>query len=244
MMNLRESLLQSKKPKHQFHDKASVQWIADNRPVDLLKNYQLSREIVREVEKLEPWKIIDDSWFTNSLIRDGIHGFRHCCRVAIYAVSLLMNNCKDISRDEIESLIFAGLLHDCRRINDNADTPHGRRAAVWLVKNKKIIPEHLNNFFPAIWFSIFVHNDSYKHIEKLSAYKEFKIFVDILKTADALDRYRFPRSDWWISPKFIFLKPTTQDMSFAFDLVLRSEKLFLETKNNSESLLVTWKHFK
>lgn len=244
MMNLRESLLQPKKPKHQLHDKASIKWIVDNRPVDLLENYQLSSEIIREVEKFEPWKIIEDSWFTNSLIRDGIHGFRHGCRVAIHAVSLAMNNCKDVSRDEIEPLIFAGLLHDCRRKNDNADTPHGRRAAAWLARNKKILPDYLNNFFPAIRFSIFVHNDSYEHIEKLSTYKEFKTFVDILKTADALDRYRFPRSDWWISLKFISLKPTIQDMSFAFDFSLMSEKLFLETKNNSESLLATWKHFK
>jgi len=243
-MNLRISLLQSKKPIHQFHDEISLDWIIKNKPKIFKKNYILKDEFIRKIDKIKPWEILSDDWFVNNLIRDGIHGFRHVCRVAIYSVSLVLNNYKNTPKEEIDSLIFSGLLHDCRRENDSTDLGHGKKSAIWLSKNQDLLPEYLLKFFPAIRFSIYVHNDSYKNIRTLKNYQKFKKFVDVLKTADALDRYRFPRSDWWISPNFISLKPTIEEMAFAFDFVLISEKLFLETKNNLTSIFKAWRILK
>lgn len=242
--NYRKELLEKEKPKHQFHDKMSLKWITNNKFSDLKGIYKINSKFICEIERVKPWEIIDVSWFSNGLVRDGIHGFRHACRVAVHAVSLAINNYHSVSKKELESLVFAGLLHDCQRKNDNADFNHGKRTAVWLSKNKNIVPDYLDKFFLAIQFSISVHNDPYEQIVTHPAYKKFKFFVDILKTADALDRYRFPRSDWWISSEFISLQPSIQDMSFAFDLALKSEELFFEIKNNLKSVYMAWQYLK
>ncbi|OGZ37927.1 MAG: hypothetical protein A3A94_03210 [Candidatus Portnoybacteria bacterium RIFCSPLOWO2_01_FULL_43_11] len=235
-MNLRSSLIQSKKPAHQFHDAASLKWIASHRPKNLLNNYTVDVDTIRIIRNLKPWKRCENSWFINNLIKDGIHGFRHVSRVAIHAVFLAIEHYNEISENEIKALMFAALLHDCRRKNDNADPRHGLRAADWLEKKPEIFPKKLHLLSPAIHFAISVHNDPYERIFTYSLYKKFKPFVDILKTADALDRYRFPRSDWWFSSKFITLCPGIKNLSLAFDLVIKSETLFLDTKDNIKSI--------
>lgn len=235
-MSLRSLLLQTSKPTHQFHDELSLRWISDNRPTSISKKYKIEGFFVKKIEKNQPWKKCADDWFSSHLIRDGIHGFRHVCRVAIYVILLALQNKPDISDEEIEALIFAALLHDCRRENDNADSHHGVRSAEWLYKNSSILPQRLQSFSRAIRFAISVHNDSYDQIINRPNYKKFKFFVDVLKTADALDRYRFPREDWWIDTKFITLFPRIEDMTFAYDLILESEVLFLQTKNNKLSI--------
>ncbi|MEK7078115.1 MAG: hypothetical protein AAB911_00960 [Patescibacteria group bacterium] len=239
-MDLRTSILKSKKPRHQFHDATSLGWLSSHRPKSLPRNYKTDPKFIRVVEKFQPWKQCKDSWFSNHLIKDGIHGFRHVCRVSISAIFLALTRNSNISQSEMQAIMVAGLLHDCRRKNDNADPNHGVRAATWLAKRPKILVGHLLPFLPAIQFAISIHNDSYELIEAKSAYKKFKFIVDILKTADGLDRYRFPRSDWWFSPHFAVLLPDLKEMSFAFDLALASEKIFFDTKNNPESMIRAW----
>ncbi|OGZ63890.1 MAG: hypothetical protein A3A98_01220 [Candidatus Staskawiczbacteria bacterium RIFCSPLOWO2_01_FULL_40_39] len=240
-MNLREQLLNSPKPPHQFHDADSIEWLSLNRPEFLPKIYKLKQSFVEIVERKKPWERCNNDWFTNKLIRDGIHGFRHVCRVAIYSISLALQARPEISEQEIEALIFAALLHDCRRVNDNADFRHGVRAKEWLGKNNHILPKKLQPLYKAIHFAIAVHNDQYDQIIRKVNYQKFKFFVDILKTADALDRYRFPREDWWLKNEFVVLIPNQQNMAFAYDLVLGCERLFLQTKDNQGSVERAWK---
>ena len=242
-MDLRTSLLGREKPKHQFHDSVSLRWINDHRPKELPDEYEIDPQVIRFINDFKPWEQCRDSWFLNHLIRDGIHGFRHVCRVAIHSVCLAVRYYPDISHNEINAMMFAGLLHDCRRKNDNADPRHGVRAAMWLDKNPQILPGNLSSLFAGIRFAISVHSDSYKNISARSEYKKFGTYVDTLKTADALDRYRFPRSDWWPSPEFLHLQPSIKDMSFAFDLMMISENLFLSSKDNLGLMGNTWKQF-
>src|SRR3989344_8890340 len=109
-MNLRESLLQSKKPTHQFHDEYSLKWMADNKPDYLNKKYTLTDSFAHIIKKNIPWDKCHDFWFSNNSIRDGIHGFRHASRVAIYSVLIALQNRQDISEAEIRAVMFAGLL--------------------------------------------------------------------------------------------------------------------------------------
>lgn len=231
-MDLRSLLLKTPKPTHQLHDKSSLRWISDNRPKYLFKEYKFEDIFVRKIQKNQPWNECNDGWFTGTLIKEGIHGFRHVCRVAVHTTLLALQNKPNISDKEIEALMFVALLHDCRRKNDNEDSRHGTRAAEWLYKRNGVLPKRLQPFSGAIRFAISAHNDSYDQIIKRPNYKKFKFFVDVLKTADALDRYRFPIEDWWINTRFIALLPRIENMAFAFDLMLESEDLFLQTKNS------------
>lgn len=244
-MSLRIQLLsKSPKPKHQSLDAESLSWIASNKPTNLLKNYKINREVISIIEKNNPWNWCNANWFSSRFVKNGIHGFRHACRVAIYAASLAIRFSKKNINNEIDASIFLGLLHDCRRENDNADYQHGMRTANWIKKNSKILPKNLRSLLPAICFSISMHNDPYENIFKKKEYKKFKFFTDILKTADALDRYRFPRSDWWPSLDFIILHPNVEDLSFAFDFTLKSEMFFLKSKNNHQALFKAWQQLK
>ncbi len=243
-MDLRTNLFQSIKPRHQFHDTTSLKWLSSHRPKSLPRNYKIDPKVASVVEKFQPWEQCKDSWFSNHLIRDGIHGFRHVCRVSISAISVALSHNSNISQSEMQAIMFAGLIHDCRRKNDNADPHHGIRAAAWLAKRPEILPKHLSSFLPAVRFAISVHNDSYEDIKRKTTYKKFKFIVDVIKTADGLDRYRFPRSDWWFSPHFSVLLPNPKEMSFAFDLALASEMLFLDKKDNLKSVAKKWQDLK
>jgi len=136
--------------------------------------------------------------------------------------------------------MWAGLLHDCRRKNDNADPRHGLRAGEWL-KGRKVLPRGVNHFESAIRFAISVHADPYDKIVALPRYEGFRELTDILKTADALDRFRFPRSDWWFDPRFIRLPANPAVLGFAFDLALLSERAFLEGAGNPGAVLAAWR---
>jgi len=240
-MSLREKLLSHPKPPHQFHDAGSLEWLSSNRPQYLPKTYKLEKSFVEIIERKKPWKKCDNGWFTNELIRDGIHGYRHVCRVAIHSLLLATQIKPEISEQEIDALIFIALLHDCRRINDNTDSRHGIRVNEWLNKNNNVLPKKLQPLFKAIYFSIIVHDDSYDQIIKKKDYQKFKFFVDIQKTADALDRYRFPREDWWLKDEFVALFPDRRAMAFAYDLALECEVLYLQNKDNQNSVEMSWK---
>lgn len=239
-MNLREQLLNSPKPLHQFHDTVSLEWLFLNRPNFLPRVYGLESSFVKIIESKKPWEICEDYWFTNNLIRDGIHGLRHACRVAIHSISLALQKKPNISFQEIDVLILIALLHDCRRINDNTDIYHGIRAAEWFSKEKHILPPILKPFSKVIYFAITTHNDHYEQIICKKDYQKFKFFVDVIKTADALDRYRFPREDWWLDTDLVVLAPNQQDMALAYDLALVCEKFYLKINDNKNSIKRGW----
>lgn len=239
-MNLYKSLLQQKKPTHQFFDKPSLKWLFSHRPKNLLQSYEIDPIFRRAIERLRPWEKCKDYWFSSQLVKDGIHGFRHACRVSIHAISFAIDNNVNVSENELEAIMFAGLLHDCRRKNDNADPMHGIRSANWLANHSTILPKSVSSFLSAIKFAIYVHNDLYDDIERKNSYKKFKFFVDILKAADAIDRYRFPRDDWWFSQRFVVLPVSIEKLSFAFDMALLSELFYFKTKNNKESIRRAW----
>ena len=84
--NLRVALLSANKPRHQFYDWDSLKWLFSHKPKKLLKKYKINSKLLDTVDSLRPWEKCDDKWFSNGLTKDGIHGFRHVCRVSIHAL--------------------------------------------------------------------------------------------------------------------------------------------------------------
>lgn len=61
--------------------------------------------------------------------------------------------------------------------------------------------------------------------------------VDVLKTADALDRYRLPKLKWWLDPSLLRLRPPANLARFSFDLVCESESRYLASGGGAGSVL-------
>lgn len=48
--------------------------------------------------------------------------------------------------------------------------------------------------------------------------------MNIVKAADALDRFRLPKTKWWPDSKKMPLAPTNEIFALAYNLVLLTEK--------------------
>ena len=66
--------------------------------------------------------------------------------------------------------------------------------------------------------------------------KKHKYIIDTLKTADALDRFRLPKSDWWPKDEYLVRIPSLGERIFAYNLVVRSEELALSGLDNTTSV--------
>lgn len=216
--NYREQLLEKIKPAHQKNDEFSLQWLKQNLPNITKYNVDKYKEIIDLVDKIKPWEKFNNEFYVNPLVCECIHGRNHAIRVAIYCLVLNEIHQYGINPDV---LIYMGLFHDCSRVDDNKDEGHGERSAQ-ILKTYLLNGLRVNNH-DRILYSISVHEKNYPQIEQDNEYKSSEVYVNILKTADALDRYRFPRDDWWIDNKFLKLYPDDLSKKIAVDLVLRSE---------------------
>lgn len=237
-----EALTKPKKPKRQFLDIQSVEWLKIHRPIDIpsFLVHEKQKEFVSLVQSLRPWEAIEESLFLNSQQANGMHGIRHALRVSIFSMYLGLKFTKDDT--DIHKFMYAGLLHDCKRRNDNSDPQHGTRAKLWLRKKfKEILPKLLFDHVHEISTAIGLHNTEYQSFLKNSEYLRYQLTTDILKTADALDRYRFPKVSWWINNNFLKITPPSDLKSFAFDLIVESEKLFLKKTSSNRSIEKAWK---
>jgi HD superfamily phosphohydrolase YqeK len=131
-----------------------------------------------------------------------------------------------------------------QRLNDNEDILHGKRSADWLEKNKKIFEEIIKETnFQGVLAAIKYHNLGNNKIPKKIHSKYSKI-IGIIKTADALDRFRQPKKKWWVDPKRLKLRKASEFIPFARYLTIRSEYLALKKASNKTSLLKAMKDSK
>jgi len=136
--------------------------------------------------------------------------------------------------------LLAALLHDLRRLDDKGDVGHAQRGAKWASSHWQEIVTYFDlgeNEVDRdeVITAISLHETPYANLAQ-AAYGKHKICADILKTADALDRYRLPKLKWWPNAEFIFLQPSSELSAFAFDLVSRSESQHISGIDSAESI--------
>lgn len=217
-------LAQFKKlPEHQFMDAETLSWISRNIPEEI-KNIDYS--IIKNRFKKKFINLTEYApkieWFENKLIAKGIHGILHLYRVTSYLI--ILNILLDLKLDE-NSLYFMGLFHDIKRLNDKNDISHGKKSAIWIEQNKDMIEKFLNKkisdeTFINISLAISLHDidcDNKKYTQNQLKY------INILKTSDALDRYRLPKIKWWLNDSYLIIKPPVNIKAFAFNLILYTE---------------------
>ncbi len=213
-------------PNHQVLDKISIDWIEQHRPENLPsngENIQLSKIEMEVIENLD----LPKTWFVSAERKYTIHGQLHLARVAVLSSHLAR---ADKSNDvESRSCFIAGLLHDIRRIDDKSDPGHAKASADWTIKNWDIISDFLGPITEGIkptdiYHAILMH-DGQSDITD-SRYQRLSKF---LRTADALDRYRLPKLNWWIDDSRVNIVPDPSLKASAFDAVIRSENELIKT---------------
>lgn len=243
MVSLIELIQEGKVPLHQFMDLETVNWIKLNKPsfnISIPVKFNLKSKIDNYLSELKK-HIPDPNWFLIAKKMDSIHGMRHILRVIFHSLHLSSLS-KGLSTQLFQNSLIASSLHDLRRKNDLMDLYHGKRAARWFKKNIPLIENHYEinlseNDINEIYFAISFHDLPYNKIEKSAYYQKYKILTDILKTADALDRYRLPSLRLWFKDKYVSFIPSDYIKCIAYQLVINSETKFLNGLTNINSVL-------
>ena len=115
--------------------------------------------------------------------------------------------CK-LNNTPFDNSVLSASLHDIRRKGDKGDERHGERAANWFKLNYNnligTMQDPVNFDEDLIYQGIKYHDIPEKDIPK-NIYKNNETIINILKAADALDRFRLPLKRWWPNPEFINL---------------------------------------
>lgn len=217
----------------QINDVKTFRWICKNLKIKYLLKLRI-KEInlidIKFIKKLLP----KNKWFVDKNRIDSIHGYLHTVRVMI----ILFLLCKIYNSNFTKNLIISASIHDIKRINDKDDKGHGVRAEKWFIKN-------LNNYFD------YLNEKDSKMIQNLAKYHESKdndIPLNIkdkyhkelllLKTADALDRYRLPKKKWWPRKKYLKIKISKNLHIFSKLLFYYTEKERLINKQNTYNSII------
>ncbi len=250
MVSLRERVDTGKLPRHWYMDLNTLTRIKRNKP-NFKNSAEFNSNLISQIDKLtsELKRFIPDStWFLVPEEINTIHGVRHLLRVNFLSM-LLITLDKKIPIDFIKMSAITSSLHDLRRRNDLLDTPHARRGAKWFIKNTSLIRDFFKielseEEIDTIYYSILFHDLPYKKISDDPNYKKYKVFIDITKTADALDRYRLPKVDWWIKDHLVSFVPSDDFKLVAYQLVVSSETHFLNGIDGATSVFKALENLK
>lgn len=229
-------------PRHQFMDAATVEWIAANRPA-----LPLDGEVVLSLpdyaRRLLAVTAIPGTWFAEPRLIDSIHGLRHGMRTAAYVA--LLTEKAGLGEQLSSALIIVAALHDCRRLHDQDDTGHGARAAAWLESHAAPVADHfgvwagtMREFWQAAT-AVRLHDIPYEDFGSAgeSEWHQARQATDLLKAADALDRYRLPKLKWWPDARYLRVPLPAQFQRFAFELVLETERAHLDGRSSAAAIM-------
>lgn len=206
-------------PKNQIMDYDSINWLATH--LKMKKNNLDIQKIMEKIKKFPFEKInIDYNAFDKSNF-GGIHGIRHQFRVSVFIWLIIQYYNIDIDDNKCIQLLQAALYHDIMRENDNSDINHGYKSAIWITKHYKNLEDNIIN-------SVINHD----------VVKTRNLTLDdiLLKTADALDRYRLPKEKWWLDKKYMHMNIDEELIEICKYITFVTEK---ETINlhNSEDII-------
>jgi len=230
-------------PRHQFMDAATVEWIAVHRPALPVDGQIVLRVMPAHARRLLALTAIPDTWFAESQLADSIHGLRHGMRTAAYTALLAEN--AGLGEPLSSALIVAAALHDCRRLHDQDDTGHGARAAAWLETHVGPVADHfgvgggvVREFWQAAT-AVRLHDIPYGNfgLAGEAEWQEAQRATDLLKAADALDRYRLPKLKWWPDDRHLRVPLPTPVQRFAYELVLETERAHVEGKSSVAAIM-------
>jgi len=236
-----ESAARGQLPEHQFMDEETLAWAAsqererfpDRPKYDAFSEYLSSAGeiLARYCPKAE--------WYAVPALAESIHGMRHTLRVLTLTTALVPSI--DEAAESKQEILVAAALHDLRRLNDRGDAQHGERAAEWWRQNQ---PQVLDAFAVGpvneaqVYQAIRLHEIPYQAFtaQDRSDYETGRTVVDVLKTADALDRFRLPQIKWWMDDSKLVLQPPRALKFLAFRLMIESERAFLMGRTAVDAL--------
>ncbi|AXI78959.1 hypothetical protein [Peterkaempfera bronchialis] len=226
-------------PHHQYMDPATVQWIRDNRP-DL--GHAWPPPLRPASKHLLGRSALPAAWLAEPRLRTSLHGIRHSMRTA--ALAALLAETHDLDEVETATVILAAALHDCRRLHDKDDQGHGARAAVWLSANADTVWDHFGLVITPRRIvqaatAIRLHDLPYDafNADDRADHGRAELICDLVKAADALDRYRLPTLRWWPDARHVREHAFDQLRAVAFDLVVISETAHLAGADSAEAVL-------
>ncbi|WP_405021145.1 hypothetical protein OHV05_33875 [Kitasatospora sp. NBC_00070] len=227
--SLRELAEAGQLPDHQVMDRPTVDWIAGHRPVDAGVGATLPHWPVLLVPEV--------SWFARTETATSIHGVLHGGRVAVLLQLLAAD--QGIAPEWAVAMAAAAACHDCRRRHDRADPGHGERAAHWLTEHPTVPQAAFGSAAsPEAITAVALHDVPLHDFtsEQANAYRQHRTAVDLLKAADALDRYRLPLLRWWPDLALLRGQVPAWAPGLAHDLVVRSERALLDGADATEAL--------
>lgn len=226
-------------PHHQYTDPATVEWIKAHRP-DFPETPQPRLRAVSQ--RLLGHAAIPAVWLAEPRLWHSLHGVRHAIRTA--ALAAMLAEASGMGEDDTAVLVLAASVHDCRRLHDKNDPGHGHRAATWLTENSEAVWDHFRirvtpQAVEQAATAVRLHETPYTAFTAADRadHSRAEHITDLLKAADALDRYRLPKLSWW--PDSAHLRaPAFNDLrATAFDLVVRSETAHLAGADGADAVL-------
>ncbi|RMB83310.1 hypothetical protein [Streptomyces shenzhenensis] len=220
---------QGRLPVHQYMDHATVTWIGANRPDLQPPPMPHLRPLLRALLSCDGPPAI---WWAETRLHISLHGVRHAMRTAALAAVLAEAN--NLDDTDAATAVLAAAVHDCRRHDDKDDPGHGARAAIWLATNADTVCNHYGltatpRRIVQAATAVRLHDIPYDAFTTAdqSDHAQAERVTDIVKAADALDRYRLPKLKWWPASRYVREPAFDQTRALAFDLVLVSERTAL-----------------
>ena len=225
-------------PRHQYIDTATVEWIKANRPAFPPAWPPPLRPASRALLERAA---VPEAWLAQRKLAQSIHGLRHSLRTA--TLTALLADWHGLDEHATATAVVAAALHDSQRLHDQEDSGHGARAAVWLAANADLVWGHFGlsakprRVIQAAT-AVRLHNVPYEAFtaDDHADYARATHICDLVKVADALDRYRLPKLTWWPDARHVREPAFDQLRAVAFDLVVISEAAFLAGASSVEAV--------
>ncbi|MGW3057859.1 hypothetical protein ACWC98_18335 [Streptomyces goshikiensis] len=225
-------------PLHQYMDRATVEWIEENRP-DFTASAPSA--LAPAARTLLEQSALPAAWMATPGLYTSIHGVRHSMRTAALAAVLAEAHALDDA--DTATVVVAAAVHDCQRRHDKDDQGHGARAAIWLAANADTVWGHFGltatpRRIVQVATAVRLHDIPYDAFttDDRNDHAKAEPVADILKAADALDRYRLPKTSWWPDARHVREPAFGRYRGLAFELVLTSEKAHLAGASSPEAV--------